>query len=79
MGIVLAPGVLLEASARPPISERQNKVKYLDRFGIGGFLLAGLEVSLSSLWFTVELVFLLMGCTSAELFSSLYPGLGFLL
>ena len=77
LGILLATGVFLQASARPPICERQNEVLY--GFGIGGSLLAGLEVSLSSLLFTVGLVFLLMGCTSMEVFGSLYSGLGFLL
>ena len=56
--------------------ERHNEVLY--GFGIGGSLLAGLEVSLSFLLFTVGLVFLLMGCMSAEDFGSLYSGLGFL-
>ena len=49
---------------RPPICERQNEVLY--GFGISGSLLAGLDVSLSCLLFTVGLGFLLMGCTSAE-------------
>ena len=66
LGILLAPGVCLQASAEPPICERQIEVPY--GFGIGGSLLAGLEVSLSSLLFTVGLVFLLMGSTSAEVF-----------
>ena len=48
-------------------------------FGIGGSLLAGLDVSLFSLLFTVGLGFLLMGCTSAEIFGSFYSGLGFFL
>ena len=74
--ILLAPGVFLQASARPPICEGQNEVLY--GFGIGGSLLAGLEVSLSSLLFTVGLRFLLMGCMSAEVFGSLYSGSGFL-
>ena len=52
MGILLAPGVFLQASAGPPICERQNEVPY--GFGIGGSFLAGLEVSLSSLLFTVD-------------------------
>ena len=77
LGILLAPGLFPQASARPPICERQNEVLY--GFGIGCSLLAGLEVSLSSLLFTVGLGFLLMGCTSAEVFGSLYSGLGFLL
>ena len=77
LGILLAPGVFLQASTRPPICERQNKVLY--GFGIGGSLLAGLDVSLLSPLFTVGLGFLLMGCTSAEVFGSLYSGLGFLL
>ena len=77
LGILLACGVFLQASARPLICERQNQVLY--GFAIGGPLLAGLGVSLSSLLFTVELGFLLMGSTSAEVFGSLYSGLGFLL
>ena len=77
LGILLPPGVFLQVSARPPICERQNEVP--NRFGIGGSLLAGLEVSLFSLLFTVGLGFLLMGCTSAEVFGALYSGLGFLL
>ena len=64
-------------SARPPICERQNEVLY--GFGIGGSLLAELDISLFSLLFTVGLVFLLMVCTSAEVFGSLYSGFGFLL
>ena len=59
----------------PSICERLNEIFY--GFGIGGSLLAGLEVSLSSLLFTVGLVFLLMGCPSVEVFGSLYSGLGF--
>ena len=77
LGILLAPGVIRPASARPPIYQRQNDVLYV--FGIGGSLLAGLEVSLSSLLFTVGLGFLLMSCTSLEVFGSLYLGFGFLL
>ena len=77
LGILLAPGLFLLASARPPICARQNEVLY--GFCIGGSLLAGLDVSLFSLLFTVGLGFLLMGCTSAEVFGSLYSGLGFLL
>ena len=58
--------MFLQASARPPICERQNEVLY--GFGIGGFLLAGLDVSLFSLLFTVGSGFLLMGCMSVEVF-----------
>ena len=62
----------------PPICEWQNEVDY--GFGIGGSLLAGLEVSLSSLLFTVGLGFFLTGRTSAEGFlGSLHSGFGFLL
>ena len=53
---------------------RQNEVLY--GFGIGGSLLAGHDVSLFTLLFTVGLGFLLMGCTSAEGSGSLYSGLG---
>ena len=77
LGIMVAPGMFLQASARPPICERQNEVLY--GFGIGGSLLAGLQVSVSSPLFTVGLGFLLKGCTSGEVFGSLYSGLGFLL
>ena len=66
LGILVAPGVFLQASARPPICERQNEVLY--GFGIGRSLLAGLDVSWSFLLFTVGLGFLLMGCTSAKVF-----------
>ena len=67
----------LQATARPPIRERQNEILY--GCGIGGSLLAGLEVSLVSLLLTVGLVFSLMGCRSAEVLGRPYPGLGFLL
>ena len=77
LGILLAPGVCLHVSARPPICGWHNQVLY--KFGISGSLLAGLEVSLFSLLFTVGLGFLLMGCTSVEVFGWLYSGLGFLL
>ena len=56
--------MFLQPSARPPICERQNEVLY--GFGLGGSLLAGLDVSLFTLLFTFGLGFLLMGCTSAE-------------
>ena len=69
--------MFLQASARPPICERQNEVLY--GFGIGGSWLAGLDVSLFFLLFTVRLVFLLTGCTSAEVFGSIFTGSGFLL
>ena len=77
LGTLLAPGVFLQGSVKSPICEWQNEVLY--GFGIGASLLAGLEVSLSSLLFTDGLVFLLIGCKSAEVFGSLYSGLGFLL
>ena len=66
LGILLAPKVFPQGSVRPPICEWHNEILY--QFGIGGSLLAGLEVSLSSLLFTVGLVFLLTGCTSVEVF-----------
>ena len=77
LGILLASGVFLQASAGPPICERQNQVIYGSI--IGGSLLAGLDVSLFSLLFTVGLGILLRGCMSAEVFGSLYSGLGSLL
>ena len=69
--------MFLQASARPPICERQNEVLY--GVGIGDSLLAGLDVSLFSLLFTVGLGFLLTGCTSAEVFGLIFSGSGFLL
>ena len=46
-------------------------------FGISGSLLGVLEVYLSSLLFTVGLVFLLMGCTSAEVLVHCIQAWGF--
>ena len=74
---MLAPGVFLQASARSPLCERQKEV--LHGFGIGHSLLAGHNVSLFPLLFTVSLGFSLMGCTSVEVFGLLYSGLVFLL
>ena len=59
LGILLAAGVFLQVSATPPICERQNEILY--RFSIGCSLLAGLDVSLSSLLFTVRLGFFTYG------------------
>ena len=77
LGMLLAHGVVLKDSAWPSICERQNDVLYA--VGIGVCLLAGLDVPLSALLFTVGLVVLLMGCTSVEGFGWLCSGLGFLL
>lgn len=65
------------ASARPRIYQEQNEVLYVFRVAV--FLLAGLEVPLSSLLFTIGLVFLLMVCTSAEVVGLLCSCMGFLL
>ena len=66
--------MFLQRLMRASICERQKEVLY--GFGIGVSLVAGLEVSLSSLLFSVGLVFLLMGWTSVELLGSFYSGLG---
>ena len=63
-GDTASPGVFAQALARPPICQRQNVVH--PGFGIGGYLLAELDVSLFSLLLTVGLGFSLMGFTSAE-------------